>query len=153
MSVVAGLNPTALMHLSLEMGPPVTFPLENQQTRRCVPIIGGDVSGQFAGRVLSGGSDWQTVSPDGTIEIDARYMLELDNRLVEVQSKGLRAGPPDILEKLNHGEEIDPTLYYFRTAIRFYTPAPALARLNHILAISTGQRQADRVLLTFYEVT
>jgi Protein of unknown function (DUF3237) len=153
MSVVAGLNPTALMHLSLEMGPPVTSPLENQQIRRCVPIIGGDVSGQFAGRVLSGGSDWQTVSPDGTIEIDARYMLELVNGLVEVQSKGLRTGSPDILARLNSGEQIDPADYYFRTAIRFYTAAPALERLNHILAISTGERQAGRVLLTFYEVT
>jgi Protein of unknown function (DUF3237) len=152
MSLVASLNPNALMHLSLEMAPPLTTPLLFQQTRRCVAILGGSVSGQFVGKVLIGGCDWQTILPDGTIEIDARYMLELNDGLVEVQSKGLRTGHPDILERLNRGEQIDPTLYYFRTAIRFHTSAPALTRLNHMLAISTGQRNADRVLLTFYEV-
>ena len=35
---------------------------------------------------------------------------------------------------------MDPSEYYFRTAIRFETGAPDLAWMNKVLAIGVGQR-------------
>ncbi|NCA01709.1 MAG: DUF3237 family protein [Sphingomonadaceae bacterium] len=137
-----------LMQIDLSVGAPI----EVNQARRCIPITGGKVTGVFSGAVLSGGADWQQIGADGTIDIDARYVLELAEGRVEVESRGLRAGSPDILARLAKGEAINPAFYYFRTAIRFQTEVPALQRLNRILAISHGERLADAVRLTIYEV-
>ena len=37
---------------------------------RLVSISGGRVLGSLNGRILPGGTDWQTIGPDGTIEIE-----------------------------------------------------------------------------------
>lgn len=130
----------------------VAQPVEVSPGRRCIPITGGEVSRVYSGSVLPGGADWQQVGPDGTIEIDARYVLALEQGRVEVESRGLRAGPADVLARLAAGESVDPALYYFRTAVRFRTAAPALQRLNQILAISRGERLAGAVRLELFEV-
>ena len=60
---------------------------------RVVSITGGRVSGALEGRILPGGTDWQTVEPDGSVGIEARYLLELaDGARIELQSRGRRAG-------------------------------------------------------------
>lgn len=138
-----------LMQIELSVGPPI----EVGPGRRCIPITGGTVTGAFMGSVLPGGADGQRIGSDGTIDIDARYVLELTNGRVEVESRGLRAGPAEVLARLAKGEAVDPALYYFRTAMRFGTTAPALERLNRVLAISQGERLAGAVRLTVYEVT
>lgn len=138
----------ALMQISLSVAPPVSVSTD----RRYIPITGGLVTGAFQGKVLSGGADWQKIAADGTIEIDARYVLELVDGRVEVESRGLRSGSAEILNRLSRGEIIDPKLYYFRTAMRFWTTASRLNRLNHMLAVSCGERLADTVRLTVFEV-
>ena len=115
---------------------------EGAPLRRFVPIMGGTVSNGLTGRILPGGGDWQTVLADGTIEISAHYVIEIDGEgLVEIQSDGVRANPDD-----------SPNTVYFRTLIRFRTSAPCLARLNKVLAISTGRRDANQVLLDISEI-
>ena len=134
-----------LMLIDLTVGPPVEIGVVACQTRRCIPILGGTVSGRLGGEVLPGGADWQQICPDGTIEIDAHYLLRLELGLVEVESRGLRSGPPDVLARLAKGEAVDPELYYFRTAMRFRSAAPELAWLGRILAVATGERLAGAV--------
>jgi hypothetical protein len=120
--------------------------------RRYIPITSGRFSGSISGRVLPG-TDWQTVLPDGTIELSAHYALETDTGdRIEVVSEGLRAGPPEILQRLAAGEAVDPSLYYFRTAMRFRTGAPSLARLNAVLAVAVAERQAQLVKLVVHEI-
>ncbi|MFM9899244.1 DUF3237 family protein [Sphingorhabdus sp.] len=142
-----------LMRINLEMSAPVTISTISGITKRLVPIFGGEVYGDnFAGTVIGGGADWQEIHPDGSLEINARYVLNLNGGLVEVSSRGLRTGSAEILEQLNRGEQVDPRSYYFRTAIRFTTTTAELMHLNKILAISTGERNANVVKLTVYEV-
>ncbi|HXX26753.1 MAG TPA: DUF3237 domain-containing protein [Pseudolabrys sp.] len=122
--------------------------------RRFVAITGGTVKGpKLSGRILPGGADWQIIRTDGAADIQARYIVEADNggRIV-VESKGLRHGPPEVLEKLARGKAVDPALYYFRTAMRFETAEPALDWLNRVLAIAKGERLARAVRLQVYEV-
>ena len=139
---------SALMQIDLSVGSPIDV----GQRRRCIPINGGMVTGSYNGIVLPGGADWQQIYDDGTIEIDAHYVIELAEGRVEIESRGLRAGPTEVLARLARGETVDPTLYYFRTAMRFRTAASDLERLNQVLAISHGERLADAVRLTIYEV-
>jgi hypothetical protein len=143
---------TPIMQIDLTVSAPMETGMVGGQNRRCIPIIGGNVSGGYQGVVENGGADWQTVLPDGSLDIDARYILRLAEGTVEVESRGLRTGPPEVLARLGAGETVDPALCYFRTAMRFRTAAPSLLRLNHILAISVGERLPETVRLTVYEV-
>ncbi|WP_438022789.1 DUF3237 family protein [Sorangium sp. So ce233] len=140
-----------LMTLEVAVAPPVTVN-PSLPGRRFIPIVGGTVAGGLEGRVLPGG-DWQTIWADGRMDISAHYILDIAGHgTVEILSEGVRAGPPEVLAALGRGEAVDPGLYYFRTAIRMRTSAPGLLRLNAMLALAVGERLADRVRLTVYEI-
>ena len=57
------------------------------------------------------------------------------------------------MEQLARGDNVDPSLYYFRTVMRFETADPSVDWLNRILALARGQREANAVRLDVYEVT
>ena len=122
--------------------------------RRVIGILGGTVQGaKLSGRILPGGADWQIIRSDGAADIKARYTIETDaGALVMVTSEGLRHGPPEVIERLARGDNVDPALYYFRTVMRFETSDPAVDWLNRILALARGQREARAVRLDVYEV-
>ena len=122
--------------------------------RRVVNILGGPVTGaRLSGRVLPGGADWQIVAADGSIDVHARYTIESDaGALIQVDSKGMRHGPADVLARLGRGEDVDPSLYYFRTVMRFETAHPAMDWMNRILALAKGAREKNAVRLDVYEV-
>jgi hypothetical protein len=119
-----------------------------------VPIVGGTFEGDgLAGEVLGGGADWQWRREDGTLDIDAHYALrERGGAVIEVRSRGLRSGPPEVLERLARGEEVDPSAYYFRTVLRFATGDARLGWLNRVIGIATAARRARRVELDVYRL-
>ena len=123
--------------------------------RRIINIKGGAFSGpRLSGRVLSGGADWQIIRADGVAELEARYTLETnDGALIYVTNRGLRYGPKEVMERLASGDEVDPSEYYFRTTPIFETGAPSYEWLNGIVAIAAGERRAEAVIITVYEVT
>ena len=141
-----------LMSIAVRVGPPRTISTD-VPGRRFIPITGGVVTGSLTGEVLNGGGDWQRVAADGTLDISAHYILDIAGHgLVEVRSDGLRHAKPDILAALNRNEAVDPSHYYFRTAMRFHTNATELLRLNHIIALATGRREQGQVHLDIFEV-
>lgn len=143
---------TPLLELEVLVAPPINIEA-GAPGRRFIPIVGGQVSGAWTGLVLPGGGDWQTIAADGRMDISAHYILDLDGHgAVEVLSEGVRHGPPEVLAALARGEPVDPARYYFRTAVRFRTAAPGLQRLNAILAVARGAREADRVRLNLFEL-
>jgi len=123
--------------------------------RRYVPLSGGVVQGpELSGRIVSGGVDWQVARRDGVLEIAAHYVIETeDGARVEVQSTGLRHGPPEVMARLAAGEPVEASEYFFRTLVRFTTGHPGWLHLNKVMAIARGQRQASRVLLDLYRLT
>lgn len=105
------------------------------------------------GRTLPGGTDWQTIRPDGVIEIRARYLLETDaGEQVQVLSEGIRHAAPGVLERIAAGETVGTDEYYFRTFVRMNTGAERLDHLNRRLFVARGQRTRDGVELTYYTV-
>nr|ALV86655.1 hypothetical protein [uncultured bacterium 51] len=143
----------ALMQLSVEVGDLVTIGPTTLGERRVVPITGGTFEGGdgWRGRVLPGGADWQLLRADGVLEVDARYVLEDEQgQRVQVVSQGLRHGPPEAIAALARGETVDPSRYYFRTALRFEAAAPALQRLNRVLAVGIGAREERVVRLAVF---
>ena len=69
-----------------------------------------------------------------------------------VDAEGYRHGPPEVMARLARDETVDPSLYYFRTFMRFETADPASSWLNRILAIGTGARQNKAVRIEVFEV-
>ena len=146
------IDTAPLMTILVNVDKPVDLGLVAGQARRFVRILGGSVSGVLSGVVLPGGADWQEAGPDGMLEIDARYVLDLDGALVEVRSTGLRHGSPEVLGRLARGEIVPGSEYYFRTAMRFFTASPDLVGLNSTLAVAVGERQPGQVRLTVHAV-
>jgi Protein of unknown function (DUF3237) len=122
--------------------------------RRIIPIVGGTFEGAgLKGRVLNNGADWQIVRADGFAEIDTRYALETDKgQIIYIQNKGMRHAPPEILQKMNAGETVDPSLVYFRTVATFETSAPELQWLTRSIFVGTGERHPTHVIMRFWRM-
>src|SRR5690349_3002041 len=122
--------------------------------RRVVEVVGGRFEGErLRGTVLSGGSDWIIVREDGTAALDVRLVLQTDDgALIGMTYRGLRHGPAEVMEKVNRGEPVDPSSYYFRTAVLFETSAPKYAWLNRVIAIGTGHRTPQGPVYDVFEV-
>jgi hypothetical protein len=118
-----------------------------------VPILNGRFEGELEGVILAGGADWQVASEEGITWLEARYSIEtLDGALILVHNRGIRHGSPEILEQLFKGDVVNPTKYYFRSSPSFETSDERYAWLNRIVAVCSGARTADSVILDFYEV-
>ena len=141
--------------LEATVAPPLELGETAQGRRRIVPLTGGTFSGpEVSGRLLPGASaDWQTILTDGTALGDIRYVLRTDRGdLLDVRSRSIRHGSPDVPARLGRGEEVDPGEYTFRTATLIETAAPDLAWLNKGIFISVGGRQAAGVIYETYLV-
>jgi hypothetical protein len=122
--------------------------------RRFVPLGGGRVSGPgLQGELIAGGVDWQWRRADGALEISAHYAVHCDDGgLVEIRSDGLRHGPVEVMAALARGEPVAAEQYFFRTFVRFSTGSPTWDHLNRAMAVATGARSAQGVVLDFYRV-
>jgi Protein of unknown function (DUF3237) len=140
--------------LRISVAPALELGETERGRRRIIPITGGTITGpRLAGRVLAGGADWQTIRPDGTAELDARYTLEAtDGALISVKNQGLRHGAPEIVQRLIAGESVDPKSYYFRTTPVFETAAATHHWLMCSVFVATGVRHPDLVEIRVFAV-
>jgi hypothetical protein len=123
--------------------------------RRYVAILSGHAAGpELSGELQPGGVDWQVQRADGATEISAHYVIgAADGALIEVQSDGLRHGPPEVMARLARGEPVSPADYFFRTQVRLTSGHPQWLHLNKVMALAVGQREASRVTLDFWRIT
>jgi len=138
--------------VTLKPGVPVELGEVEGAKRRFIPILGGTVNGpKLQGEVLPGGGDWQTVTPEGVAKIDARYFLKLtDGAIVEVVTPGLRVASPDVAKRLAQGEDVDPSLYYFRVTPQLRVKSGAQDWLGKTVFVAKGARRPDRVTFDFF---
>jgi hypothetical protein len=118
-------------------------------------VSGGTFSGErLAGRVLGGGSDAVIVRPDGVLLLDARLVLETDQReLIYMTYTGRRGGPAEVVDRFSRGEVVPEGSDYLRIAIAFETAAERLHWLNDIVAVGAGHRPSTGPVYDIYEVT
>lgn len=122
--------------------------------RRIGVVPGGVFEGErLSGEVLEGGSDWQTVRPDGATTLDVRLVLKTkDDALIGMTYRGLRHGPASLIEKLERGGVVDPVGYYFRINPLFETAASQYDWINRVIAVGVGHRLAEGPVYSVFEV-
>ena len=125
-------------------------------TRRIIPIRpGGYVRGPLiTGQLMGHSADWQLTRHDGVTVADAIYAIETDGGvLIQIRNKGLRHGPPEVMDRLRRGEPVDPAEYYFRTVPEFIAPAGRYEWMNRSIFICSGARYASSIRLWVWRVT
>ncbi len=122
--------------------------------RRIGVVPGGSFEGErLSGEVLDGGSDWQTVRTDGATTLNVRLVLKTkDEALISMTYRGIRYGPPDVMARIEKGEVVDPTSYYFRINPLFETANANYDWLNRVVAVGIGHRRADGPIYSIFEV-
>ena len=111
---------------------------------RVIADLGG---GRFEGDRLRGtvrpsGGDWGLFMPDGTLRVDGRLCLEVDDGvLVYGIYKGRWEIAPETMARLGSAEGVDPrTGYTLRTTFEFEAPSESPHDwLNRIMAIAAGR--------------
>lgn len=141
--------------LHAEVGKPDEVGVVAGGTRRVIPILGGTFTGpDLKGKILPGGADHQLLQPDGFTQLEARYVLQTDRgELLYITNRGMRHGPPEVLQRLNAGERVDPNLIYFRTAATIETASTRLQWMARSVFICVGERYPTEVVVRFYRVT
>lgn len=137
-----------------EQVPPLLVVGQTPNAFRRIGVVQG---GSFEGERLSGevvsGNDWQSVRTDSCIKLDVRLVLKTtDGALIVMTYQCLRAGTPEIIEKLDKGEPVDPTSYYFRMNPMFETASKKYDWMNRIITVGTGHRLADGPLYSIFEI-
>ena len=117
-------------------------------------MTGGSFEGpKLRGTVEPGGSDWILARPDGALLLDVRLSLKTDDgALIGMTYRGYRHGPPAVIERLNRGEAVDASEYYFRTVPLFETAAAKYDWLNRIVSIGLGHRPPEGPIYRVFEV-
>jgi len=148
------LRTRPLMALRLDVRGPMPVIATPGAARRIGVVTGGSFDGErLAGTVMDGGSDWQTIRADGSVQLDVRLVLRTtDEAHVAMTYRGVRAGSPEAIARVDRGEVVDPSEIYFRSIVQFETAAPQYDWLNRIVAVGVGQRRADGPVYSVFEV-
>jgi Protein of unknown function (DUF3237) len=122
--------------------------------RRVGLVAGGRFEGQrLSGEVLDGGNDWQTVRADGSTALDARINLKTDDGVViNMAYRGIRHGPVDVIQRMDKGEVVDASCYYFRINPLFETSSTKYDWINRVVAIGIGHRRAEGPIYNILEI-
>lgn len=140
--------------LVVELSPPHEMGDCPAGTRRIIPIVGGSASGPLlSGKILPIGADWQTVFAGGIADLDARYAIETpDGAVIEVVSQGIRHASPEVHARIAGGEQVDPSEYYMRTAIRLESGSADYGWVNRSLFIARGGKVGNTARLAVFRV-
>jgi hypothetical protein len=122
--------------------------------RRVGVVTGGSFEGErLRGKILPGGSDWQSLRSDGTLTLDVRLIMETDDgHLIGMTYRGMRHGPKEVLERIGRGEVVSPRDYYMRTAPFFETASEKYDWLNRLVSVAIGHRLAVGPIYHVFEV-
>lgn len=122
--------------------------------RRIAKILGGSFAGdRLKGTVLPGGGDWLLHRADDVTQLDVRLTLQTDDAaLIYMTYRGMRHGPAAVIDRLNRGEAVDPSEYYFRIAPLFETSADKYQWINKLIAVGSGRRLPQGPVYEIFQV-
>src|SRR5437899_7022867 len=104
-----GCRPLFAFHIDVK--PPHVVGATPGHDRRIGEITGGRFEGErLRGKILSGGSDWQSLRSDGTITLNVRRVMETDDgALIGMTYLGMLDGPKEGMDRLAWSESVSTT--------------------------------------------
>jgi hypothetical protein len=143
-----------LMIFFLEVKKPFVVGKTPVADRRIAEIPGGDFEGErLRGKILTSGSDWQTVRDDSAWMINVRTLLETDDgALIGMTYQGLRHGPKEIIDAIGRGESVNPNSYYMRVSPVFETASEKYGWLDRVVSVAHGHRLSNGAMYTVFEI-
>lgn len=153
-------QPPALEYLgklTIDVAEPVEVGRTFAGQRRVIPISGGTFVGpEITGTILNAGADFQVLRSATVSDLDARYVVELDDgaRLF-VTNVAYRTGAAEDITALAEGRPVPAERIYFRCAPRFEvadTPTSSWQWLESTVVIGSGRREPDAVIIDLWVV-
>ena len=122
--------------------------------RRVDTFVEGRFEGpKLSGTLVTGGNDLRLTRFDGAFHPDVRALLRTDDgHHVQMTYEGIRSGPEEVWDRVERGEDVDPSEYYFRIVARFETGSEKYDWLNRILAFGSGVRLPGGPVYDIYQV-
>lgn len=143
-----------LCDFKVKVSAPQTIGETPHGLRRVIPIVGGTVEGpQIKGEILNGGADWQIIRKDGVVELEAHYQFITDDGVtIYKKNTGFRVTPPEVAAKIERGESVAASEYYFRATPRFEAPQGKYEWMNNTIFVCTGAKDPAGVLIRIWKV-
>ena len=143
-----------LFIFQIEVKPPSIIGATPGHDRRIGEITGGRFEGErLSGRILSGGSDWQSLRADGTTTLNVRLVMETnDGELIGMTYLGMRHGTKEVMERIARGEKVSPSEYYMRATPYYETSSQKYGWLNRIVSVAYGHRMAGGAIYQVFEI-
>jgi hypothetical protein len=150
----AGLEIRYAFTLLVDIAPAIEVGDVGYGTRRLISITGGELKGPgLSGKVLPAGADFMIVRPGRTVEVNARYVVQMDDGAhVYVENSGIRHGPPDEAARLERNEQIAADEIYFRTVPRFETASAKYRWLMQSIFVARAGRRVGGVFIDVHRV-
>jgi hypothetical protein len=143
-----------LCELMADLDDPQTIGMTPKGIRMIYPIVGGSVKGpKLNGEALAFGADWLVLRSDGVGELDVRATMRTDDgELIYAYYRGILKIDPAIMGRVQNGEDIDPSQYYFRTTPVLETGSEKYSWLNQIICVGIGKLEKNRVQYRIYQI-
>ena len=143
-----------LFIFQIQVKPPSIIGATPGHDRRIGEISGGSFEGEkLRGRILSGGSDWQSLRADGATTLNVRLVMETDDgALIAMTYLGMRHGAKEVLDRIARGDKVSPTEYYMRATPYYETASEKYGWLNRIVSVAYGHRMAGGAIYQVFEV-
>lgn len=143
-----------LFSMALEVEQPAHVGATPLGRRRSVGVKSGSFEGPDLRGYVVAGNDWIVVRKDGVLVQDVRLDLETDDgHLLLMSYRGMRHGPPEVMERVEAGKDVDPSEYYFRTTPVFEAPEGRYDWLNKLIAVGVGWKITGGVRYAIYGIT
>ena len=151
---LATMRSQPLLVFQIEVRPPSIVGKTPGYDRRIGEITGGRFEGErLRGKILSGGSDWQSLRADGATTLNVRLVLETDDgALIGMTYLGVRHGPKEVLDRIARGESVNPSEYYMRATPYYETASEKYDWLNRVVSVAYGHRVAGGAIYNVFEI-
>jgi hypothetical protein len=116
-----------------------------------VAITGGTVDGpRLRGEVLAGGGDWY-VEREGVATLDARYLIRADDgTVIDVANRGIWRADPDVARRLDAGDPVKESDYYYRTSPVFRTERGRHHWLTETVFVGLAREDHGDIYIRFF---
>src|SRR5262247_4900027 len=143
-----------LFVFQIEVKPPSVIGATPGFDRRIGEITGGRFEGErLRGKIVSGGSDWQSLRSDGAITINVRLVMQTDDgALIGMTYLGMRHGPKEVMDRMARGEIVNPSEYYMRVTPYYETASEKYGWLNRIVSVAYGHRMQGGAIYQVFQI-